>query len=201
MKSKILLHTCCGPCLSQSLLALLKKVEYKKSYFENIDFEIFVFFDNPNIYSIEEYLKRKKEVEKIINIFYKEYKENIDLLETDYKQRKSIWERETCYFKNDPERGKRCQICYKLRIEETFKIAKKLNFEKVATTLTLSPLKDTLIINQIGKELEEKYRLSYLITDFKKDNGVKNSIDFCKKYGIYRQNFCGCEYSIRTDTQ
>ncbi|MGC8764319.1 MAG: epoxyqueuosine reductase QueH [Brevinematia bacterium] len=196
MKKRLLLHTCCAPCLSQSALVLTNQLSYERILDEKPDFEVIVFFDNPNIYSIEEYRKRENEVKKLISIFKKEYDKKLEFIPSDYTERRKIWLELTINYKNEPERGQRCNLCYEFRLEESFRMAKKLNLDLVATTLTLSPLKNTEKINEIGLNLSQKYNIKYLKSDFKKNNGVKNSVEFCKKYGIYRQNFCGCEYSL-----
>ena len=95
----------------------------------------------------------------------------------------------------EPERGKRCLKCYNLRMEYTAKKAKELGYDYFATTLTLSPLKDSQVLNKIGYALSKKYDISYLPSDFKKQNGYKRSIELSKEYNLYRQNFCGCKYS------
>ena len=96
---------------------------------------------------------------------------------------------------NEPERGKRCYKCYQLRLEETAKVAEKLNFPYFCTTLTLSPHKNSNWINEIGKELDEKMETHYLYSDFKKREGYKRSIELSKQYDLYRQDYCGCIYS------
>ncbi len=200
MGKTLLLHTCCAPCLSQAFLVLTKKVNYKRVLEEEPVFEnILIFFDNPNIFSLEEYKKRENEVKKLISIFEKGYNKKLEFISSNYEERREIWIELTRDYKNEPERGARCSLCYKLRMEESFKLAIKTGFETIATTLTSSPLKNTDEINRIGTTLSQQYKLKYLKSDFKKNNGVKNSIEICKKYNIYRQNFCGCEFSIRTD--
>ena len=95
----------------------------------------------------------------------------------------------------EPERGKRCLKCYKLRLEKTAQIANLNNFDYFTTTLSVSPYKNSKILNEIGKELENKYKTKWLYSDFKKKDGYKKSIELSKKYNLYRQNYCGCIYS------
>ena len=97
----------------------------------------------------------------------------------------------------EPERGKRCYKCYEMRLEETAHIADELGFDNFCTTLTLSPHKNAKWINEIGEELNNKYNSIYLYSDFKKKNGYKRSIELSKKYDLYRQDYCGCVYSLR----
>ena len=98
---------------------------------------------------------------------------------------------------NEPERGARCYKCYNLRLEESAKYASDNNYDYFATTLTLSPYKKADWINKIGEELDKKYKSKYLYSDFKKKNGYKRSIELSNEYGLYRQNYCGCIYSIK----
>ena len=98
-------------------------------------------------------------------------------------------------FEKEPEGGERCTRCYRLRLEYTAKIAQELNMDYFSTTLSISPLKDAKRLNSIGLELEEIYKVPYLLSDFKKKNGYKRSVELSKEYDMYRQNFCGCVYS------
>lgn len=166
---------------------------------EKPEFDIFVFFDNPNIVSLEEYLKRKNEVKKVIMIFKENYGKKIELIEDNSIERQGEWFNQVCQFAKEREGGKRCELCYHFRLKESFYKAKELGFETVGTTLTLSPLKNSLKINLIGKSLEEESGINYLWSDFKKNGGFQKSVDFCKKYDIYRQNFCGCIFSLKKE--
>lgn len=178
---KLLLHACCAPCSS----AVLERLG-------NI-FSITIFYYNPNISEKEEYQKRIKELKRFINSFKTKYK--INLIEGNYEPEK--------YFsavkglENEPERGKRCYVCYSLRLEETAKIAEKLNYPYFCTTLTLSPYKKSNWLNEIGENLNNKYNSTYLYSDFKKKNGYKRSIELSNEYNLYRQDYCGCIYSKR----
>lgn len=101
--------------------------------------------------------------------------------------------------KDEPERGKRCEVCFKMRLEKTAKHAKGLGIELFATTLTISPHKDTKLINRLGMEAAAKYGVKYYESDFKKKDGFKKSIELSHKHGLYRQNYCGCEYSKKSN--
>ena len=96
----------------------------------------------------------------------------------------------------EKEGGKRCEACFKLRLEKTAELAKKESFDYFTTTLTVSPHKNSPLINAIGKEISQKYGVKYLFSDFKKKEGYKRSTQLSKEYGIYRQNYCGCEFSM-----
>lgn len=177
----ILLHSCCAPCSSHCISELADHFEIKILYY------------NPNISDYDEYLKRKNEQVRFINEFKTNYP--IEIIDCDYDS-------ESFYniakgLEEEPERGKRCHKCYLLRMEKTASIAKKLNCDYFATTLTLSPHKDANVLNKIGFILEDKYNIKYLPSDFKKREGYKHSIELSKFYNLYRQDYCGCVYSRR----
>ena len=182
---KILLHSCCAPCSSQVITLL---TEY---------FDITILYYNPNIYPKDEYIKRKEEQIKLINEI--EHKNKTDIIDCDYEN--NIYENTIKGLENEPEGGKRCQQCFILRLEKTAQIAKKLNYNYFSTTLTVSPHKNSTIINNIGYELEKKYNIKWLPSDYKKEEGYKKSIELSKKYNLYRQDYCGCKYSVRKETQ
>lgn len=178
-KGKLLLHSCCGPCSS-----------YVISYLANY-FDITVFYYNPNIYPYEEYLKRKEEQIRLIREI--QVKNNLDILDCDYDNEK--YECLIRGLEKEPERGKRCNVCYNMRMEKTAIEAKNNGYDFFCTTLSVSPYKNSLLINQIGEELEKKYDIKWLYSDFKKKDGYKQSILLSKKYNLYRQDYCGCVYS------
>ena len=178
-KKKLLLHSCCGPCSS-----------YVISYLTNY-FDITILYYNPNIYPYEEYLKRKEEQIRLIEEIAKI--NTVNILDCDYDN--DTYEELIKGLEKEPERGKRCWICYQMRMEKTAKVAKKYNYDYFCTTLSVSPYKNTDWINQIGKELESKYDIKWLYSDFKKKDGYKKSILLSQKYNLYRQNYCGCIYS------
>ena len=180
----ILLHSCCAPCSSACIERLCDRCN------------VTVYYYNPNIGEESEYLKRKEEQIRLINAYNSEKKgiSEIKILDADYdpfsfySMAKGL---ESC-----PERGERCHKCYELRMRRTAMAALKTGgFDFFATTLTLSPLKDSEAINRIGLKIEEDTGMKYLPTDFKKRNGYLRSIELSKQYDLYRQNFCGCVYS------
>lgn len=179
IKPSLLLHVCCAPCCSYVL-------EYLHKYFN-----ITLYFYNPNISTKEEYNLRADELKRFVKEFGLEDSvkviienyENIDF----YEAIKGL--------ENHKEGGARCFVCYELRLEKTAVLAKKEMFDYFCTTLTISPLKNSNKLNEIGLELEQKYGIKYLCSDFKKKNGYKRSIELSKEYNLYRQNFCGCVYS------
>ena len=178
---KLLLHSCCAPC-SSHVITYLKKF-----------FDITIFYYNPNISPKEEYDKRKEEQIRLINELKTENK--LDIIDCDYDN--DLYEKSIKGLENCPERGDRCTVCFKLRLDKTAKIAKELNYDYFCSTLSVSPYKNSKLINEIGKEMEQKYNIKWLYSDFKKEDGYKKSIELSKKYNLYRQDYCGCKYSIR----
>jgi predicted adenine nucleotide alpha hydrolase (AANH) superfamily ATPase len=176
---KLLLHSCCAPC-SSHVITLLSNY-----------FDITIFYYNPNIDTLEEYEKRKTEQKKFIKEF--KNKNKLDFLDCDYEN--DIYLSKVKGLENEPERGARCPVCFKLRLEKTVQEAKKLNYDYFATTLTVSPYKNSNQINEIGLNLEKEYQIKYLVSDLKKENGYLKSIELSKQYNLYRQNYCGCKFS------
>ncbi len=180
-KPGILLHSCCGPC-SSSVLELLSKY-----------FDVTVLWYNPNLYPEAEYDKRLKTQKQLI-----------DAIAEDGVQAKLLVEpwRSEDYFsrikglENEPEEGKRCLECFRIRLEETARIASERGFEWFCTTLTVSSRKDAVAINAIGREAEAKYGVKWLPSEFKKREGNHRSIILSEKYGLYRQEYCGCVFSL-----
>lgn len=175
-RKKLLLHACCAPCSSACL-------ERLKDYFN-----VTAFFYNPNIEDAE-YLKRKAELIRFIG-------ETgwADILDCDHDT--GEFYSAISGYENCEEGGERCKICFKLRLERTARAAKEGGFDYFCTTLTLSPLKDSAAINAIGVELAEKYGVSWLYSDFKKQNGYLRSLQLSKEHSLYRQNYCGCVFSL-----
>ena len=179
--TKLLLHACCAPCSS----AVLERL----SNF----FEITIFYYNPNITEEKEYLKRIEELKKYISLV--KYKYPISLIPGNYEPQKFFEMAKG--LEDEPERGKRCYKCYAMRLEESARIADELGFDYFCTTLTLSPHKNSNWINEIGEDLNNRYNSIYLYSDFKKRNGYKRSIELSREYDLYRQDYCGCVYSLR----
>ena len=176
-RPKVLLHSCCAPC-SSHVVTLLK--EY---------FDVTVLYYNPNIYPLEEYLKRKNEQIKLLEIL------NIPIMDIDYDHNE--FKENVKGLEDEKEGGARCNKCFALRLEKTAILAQLNQFEYFCTTLTVSPYKNSQIINKIGAILEQKYNVKYLFSDFKKKEGYKKSIELSRKYELYRQNYCGCVFSKR----
>lgn len=178
---KLLLHVCCAPCSSAC-------IERLGDYFE-----IVLYFYNPNITDEKEYHKRLDE----LNRFVSEIKTKFGISVVEGKYDPKAFFDISKGLEDEPERGKRCYKCYKLRLEDTAKKADELDIKYFATTLTLSPYKRVKWVNEIGEDLDKIYDSTYLYSDFKKKNGYKRSIELSKEYNLYRQDYCGCVYSLR----
>ena len=178
-RPSLMLHSCCAPCSSYVL-------EYLNKYFD-----ITVFYYNPNISPEKEYIHRVEEIKRLIN----EMCPQVSFLEGKYEPER-FYEMAKG-LENEPERGARCVKCYRMRIEESAVIAKQNNFDYFTTTLSISPQKDSHVLNSIGKAVSEIYDIPYLFSDFKKKGGYKRSIELSAQFHLYRQNFCGCIYSKR----
>lgn len=183
----LLLHSCCGPC-STSVIERLAS-----------DYCITVYYYNPCITDSDEYEKRKSEQIRFINIFNQKYNGicGISFIEGDYEPDKFI---EATYgHEGDPEGGDRCTICFGMRLNKTADFAKAKGFEIFATTLTVSPHKNYPLISKLGNEIADRTGVRFLDMDFKKKAGFQRSIQLSKEYELYRQNYCGCLYSIRNN--
>ena len=177
----MLLHTCCAPCSTAVIERLAP------------NYNLTVLYYNPNIYPQEDYLKRKGEQIRYIKIL-KEKGINVDFLDCDYNQDEFF--NAVKGQEDEPEGGARCAICFALRLDYVARKAKELGYDIFATTLTVSPHKNAAVINDIGGRLAAKYGMPYFVSDFKKQDGYKRSIVLSRENNIYRQNYCGCKFSI-----
>ncbi|MCH5296530.1 MAG: epoxyqueuosine reductase QueH [Ruminococcus sp.] len=175
----LLLHVCCAPCSSYCL-------EYLSEYFN-----IVVFYYNPNISHKEEYEFRLSEEKRLINEM--NFKNPVQIIESRYDPNEFFDVAKG--LEKEPEGGKRCLECFKLRLNESCKKAHEISADYITTTLTISPLKNAQALNEIGSEYAKKYGVSWLFSDFKKREGYKRSITLSKEYNLYRQNYCGCIFS------
>ena len=178
-KPTLLLHSCCAPCSSYVM-------EYLSQYFD-----ITIDYYNPNIDSKEEYEKRVHEQQRLVS----EMNLPIKVIDAGYVPQ-TFFDMAKGY-EQEPEGGKRCYRCYKLRLDQAAKLAQEGGYDYFTTTLSISPLKNAARINEIGEELAEIYHVTHLPSDFKKKNGYKRSIELSHEYDLYRQNYCGCIYSRR----
>ena len=170
---KVLLHICCGVCASSVVQRLRKE-----------DFFVLGFFYNPNIHPETEYLKRKGVAEEVARIL------KLELIPSSYD--KDNWLAQTKGLESEQEGGRRCLTCFRMRLQETQEKASQMNISRFTTTLTVSPHKNTAMINDIGKVISHSGFIAY---DFKKQGGFRLAIEFAKRYNLYRQNYCGCIYS------
>lgn len=178
-KPALLLHVCCAPCSSHTLLFLC---DY---------FRITLYFFNPNIAPESEYIYRKEELIRLV----KELGLDVEIISEDYDS--APFYELAKGLEDLPERGERCRKCIGYRLRKTAETAKKLGCDYFTTTLTISPHKDCEFINQYGGQLGEELGIAYLFSDFKKHDGYKHSIQLSKEYNLYRQDYCGCVYSRR----
>ncbi len=191
---RLLLHACCAPCSSYCL-------EYLRQYFD-----VTVFFYNPNITSEGEYKKRVEEEKRLIAEYNRQVEEGsfdkmnsderarkIDIIEGDYEP--SDFYEAVKGFEDCKEGGERCRKCFELRLRESASIAREKNFDFMTTTLTISPLKNADVLNEVGEEAAARFGIAFLPSDFKKKNGYKRSIELSQIFGLYRQDFCGCSFS------
>ncbi len=177
-KPKLLLHACCGVC-SASVLEQL--IPY---------FDITILYYNPNIYPLDEYNKRLDTLKELIQKMHLDVK----LMPVNYEEEK--FNQVATGLEEEKEGGTRCTKCYYLRLEKTAQLAAMHDFEFFGTTLSVSPYKNAAKLNQIGDLLAQKYQVNYLFSDFKKKDGYKRSNELARKYELYRQNYCGCKYSL-----
>lgn len=181
---RLLLHACCAPCSSHCLTYLEGKIRITAYYY------------NPNITDRAEHDKRAEELKRLVGILNSEYPGA--MIETAI----GAFEPELFYeaargLEREPERGSRCAKCFELRLRETARKARAEGYDFFATTLTLSPLKDARLINEIGERIAGEEGVNWLPSDFKKQEGFKHSVELSDKYGLYRQDYCGCPFSKR----
>lgn len=178
LRPRLLLHACCAPCSSATLERLAGH------------FELSILYYNPNIYPPEEYHRRENELERFVrDAGYS----GVAVIELPYEP-KEFYDA-VKGLEEEPEKGGRCTVCYRLRLERAAQYAAEHGFEWFTTTLSISPVKDPVRLNTIGMELAEKYGLNYLQSEFRKRDGYKRSLVLSAEYGLYRQDYCGCEFS------
>jgi len=176
-KPKLLVHVCCAPDAAYVIGLLLEK------------YDVSGFFSNSNIQPAEEYERRLEEARKVAGIL------GVRLIEDVYDP--ALWTRVTYKFRNEPEKGKRCDVCYAFRLERTARTASGLGFDGFTTIMSLSPWKKAAALNRIGKMLGRRHRVEFLEADFKKKDGFRKSVTLSKDLSLYRQDYCGCVYSRR----
>ena len=177
MKKKLLLHSCCAPCSIYVLQQLMS------------EWQVTVYFYDPNIHPRAEYIQRRDEM--------KGYAEKLKLEFIEGPYDTFNWIQKTRGLEKEPEKGKRCTICFDIRLGETARKAKDEGYEAFATTLTISPHKDAKQVRLVGQKIAEKFEIDFLDRDWKKDDGFKIACKLSKEEGFYRQDYCGCFFSKR----
>jgi predicted adenine nucleotide alpha hydrolase (AANH) superfamily ATPase len=176
---RLLLHVCCAPCSSAVL-------EYLTQYFS-----ITLLYYNPNIAPYEEYQKREAELRRLVSQM--EMVHPVELLPCDYDGQAFV--EAARGLEKEPEGGKRCEECFRLRLRYAAREAARLGFDYYTTTLSISPLKNAPLLNRLGEEIGAEFGVAHLPSDFKKKNGYKRSVELSKEYSLYRQDYCGCVFS------
>lgn len=185
IRPKILLHSCCAPCSTYTL-------EYLSQYAD-----IGVYFSNSNIHPDSEYRRRELVQKKFIQNFNDRTNNEVLFFSASYEPSIFISEVKEKNIENEPEGKKRCQFCFQMRLDLVAEKAKQLNYDYFGSALTLSPKKNSQLINVLGLEIQKQTNVLYLPSDFKKNNGYKRSIEMCEDYNIYRQCYCGCIFAAK----
>lgn len=154
-------------------------------------YDLTIFYYNPSIFPESEYQKRLDEQKRYAEIV------NVKVLSLPYDENEFLSQIKG--LEGEKEGGKRCEVCFEIRLKKTAQLCKELGFDLFTTTLSVSPHKNSLVINTIGKKVAEEEGVVYLEENFKKKDGYLNSIKLAKKYDLYRQNYCGCRFSLRKD--
>ena len=176
---RLLLHACCAPCSSAVL-------EYLSQYFA-----ITLLYYNPNIAPLEEYQKREAELRRLVSQM--KFTHPVELLPCQYDGQAFV--QAARGLEGEPEGGKRCEACFRLRLRYAAQEAARLRFDYYTTTLSISPMKNAPLLNQLGEEIGREFGVAHLPSDFKKKDGYKRSVQLSKEYGLYRQDYCGCAFS------
>ena len=179
-RPKLLLHACCGPCSSAVLEKLCRY------------FEITVLYYNPNTWPAEEYYRRGEELKKFVA---QAHPLGVTVIEDHYDPQEFYTAVKG--LENEPEKGARCTVCYRLRLEQAARYAADHGFDWYCTTLSISPMKDPVRLNELGTELGRQYGVPFLPSEFRKKDGYKRSLQLSAEYGLYRQDYCGCEFSAK----
>ena len=176
---RLLLHACCAPCSSAVL-------EYLSQYFA-----ITLLYYNPNIAPLEEYQKREAELRRLVSQM--KFTHSVELLPCQYDGQAFV--QAARGLEGEPEGGKRCEACFRLRLRYAAQEAARLRFDYYTTTLSISPMKNAPLLNQLGEEIGREFGVAHLPSDFKKKDGYKRSVQLSKEYDLYRQDYCGCAFS------
>lgn len=184
-RPKILLHSCCAPCSTYSL-------EYLTQYAD-----VTIYFANSNIHPQSEYIRRETVQKQFISEFNQQTGQDVKFIAAQYEPQKFVKMVKEKGLASEPEGGARCQACFQMRLDLVAEKAQELEFDYFGSALTISPHKNSKVINEVGIEIQEFYDVSYLPSDFKKNNGYRRSIEMCEIYSIYRQCYCGCLFAAQ----
>lgn len=185
VRPKILLHSCCAPCSTYTL-------EYLSQYAD-----IGIYFSNSNIHPESEYKRRELVQQQFVEQFNQQTNQSVQFLAAPYEPSDFIKIVKENNVEDEPEGKKRCQLCFQMRLDLVAQKAKDLNYDYFGSALTLSPKKNSQLINSLGLTIQEELDILYLPSDFKKNNGYKRSIELCREYDIYRQCYCGCSFAAK----
>ena len=184
-RPRILLHSCCAPCSTYTLEFLCQYAD------------VTIFFSNSNIHPESEYLRRMIVQKKFIEDFNANTGNNVQLIVDEYKPNDFIQMMVKQNLHNEKEGGKRCDACFNLRLDLVAQKAQELGYDYFGSALTISPKKNSQLINQIGMDIQKIYNTNYLPSDFKKNQGYQRSIEMCKEYDVFRQCYCGCVFAAK----
>ena len=185
VRPRILIHSCCAPCSTYTLEFLTQHAD------------VTIFFSNSNIHPESEYQRRVLVQEKFIHDFNTATGNQVDLIIDDYQPNEFIQLMQQKELIAEPEGGKRCTACFNMRLDLAAKEALERGYDYFGSALTISPKKNSQLINQIGMDIQKIYNTHYLTSDFKKNSGYQRSIEMCKEYDVYRQCYCGCVFAAK----
>lgn len=183
LRPKILLHSCCGPCSTYTL-------EYLNKFAD-----IAIYYSNSNIHPKAEYERRELAQRQFIKDFNEKNNAQVQFIAAPYEPSKFVQMIKEEHLTEEPEGGKRCSACFQMRLDIVAQKAKELGYDYFGSALTLSPKKNSQVINELGVEIQQIFDTKYLPSDFKKNNGYQRSIELCKEYNVYRQCYCGCLFA------
>ena len=184
-RPRILMHSCCAPCSTSSLEFLAEFAD------------VTIFFSNSNIHPRCEYLRRAHEQKIFIDKFNAQTGHSVGFIEDVYDPTSYNRMVRTHNLMEAKEGGERCTACFNMRLDRSAEIAQELGYDYFGSVITLSPKKNSALINELGIDVQKIYDVKYLPSDFKKNNGYKRSIDMCHEYDVYRQCYCGCVYAAK----
>jgi epoxyqueuosine reductase len=185
VRPKLIIHSCCAPCSTYTL-------EFLSAYAD-----VTIYFANSNIHPEAEYKRRALVQKAFVQDFNQRTKQNVAFLEEDYRPNDFIQMVMARELQDEPEKGLRCSACFQLRLHLVAEKAVALGYDYFGSALTLSPQKDSQLINDIGLDAQKIYAVKYLPSDFKKNKGYERSVQMCRDYDIYRQCYCGCVFAAK----